>query len=56
MLIVIIRKEFLDQLISAEFAILMILCTLPVLITFLTSKTDYERRLAECQKYGRLER
>ncbi|MBC8236358.1 hypothetical protein H8E77_42975, partial [bacterium] len=50
MLITIIRKEFLDQLMSAKFAILTILCIFLVLITFFTSKTDYERRLAEYQK------
>jgi len=50
MLTVIIRKEFLDQFMSAKFAILTILCVFLVLIAFFTSKTDYERRLAECQK------
>lgn len=50
MLIVIIRKEFLDQFMSAKFAILTILCVFLVLIAFFTSKSDYERRLAECQR------
>jgi len=50
MLTVIIRKEFLEQFMSAKFAILTILCISLVLISFFTSKTDYERRLAEYQK------
>jgi len=50
MLKVIVRKEFLDQFMSAKFAILTILCFFLFLITFFSSKTDYERRLSECQK------